>query len=97
MNAQSKNLEDAFRQYDIPYRVIGGTRFYDRAEVKDMLAWLCVIAAPADDLRLMRVIGNTAKGIGDRTVETARELAASHGRRRRWSGRSVGRTRAARR
>ncbi|HPS76481.1 MAG TPA: UvrD-helicase domain-containing protein [Oscillospiraceae bacterium] len=78
MNAQSKNLEDAFRQYDIPYRVIGGTRFYDRAEVKDMLAWLCVIAAPADDLRLMRVIGNTAKGIGDRTVETARELAASH-------------------
>lgn len=75
MNAQSKNLEDAFRSYNIPYRVVGGTRFYDRAEVKDMLAYLCVIAAPTDDLRLLRIINTPARGIGERTVEAARELA----------------------
>jgi DNA helicase-2/ATP-dependent DNA helicase PcrA len=76
MNAQSKNLEDAFREYGIPYRVIGGTRFYDRAEVKDMLAYLCVVSVPADDLRLERIVNVPARGIGDRTVETARQLAA---------------------
>lgn len=76
MNAQSKNLEDAFRELGVPYRVVGGTRFYDRAEVKDMLAYLCAVAVPADDLRLERIINVPARGIGDRTVETARELAA---------------------
>lgn len=78
MNAQSKNLEDAFRQYGIPYRVVGGTRFYDRAEVKDMLAYMCVVASPADDLRLGRIINTPARGIGDKTVETAQSLAARY-------------------
>ncbi len=63
MNAQSNQLEVAFKRNGIPYRVIGGTRFFDRAEVKDMLAYLCVIANPHDDLRLTRIINNPPRGI----------------------------------
>ena len=57
-NAQSNALEYAFKRNSIPYRIIGGTRFFDRAEVKDMLAYLCVINNRADDLRLLRIINN---------------------------------------
>ena len=56
MNAQSNQLEYAFKRNGIPYRIVGGTRFFDRAEVKDMLAYLCVIQTPDDDLRLTRII-----------------------------------------
>ena len=80
MNAQSNMLEKALKQNGIPYRVIGGTRFYDRAEVKDMLAYLCVIANPADDLRLTRIINNPPRGIGNTTIERARTIAAREGR-----------------
>lgn len=76
MNAQSHQLEQAFKRNGIPYRVFGGTGFFDRAEVKDMLAYLCVIASPNDDLRLVRVINNPPRGIGAKTVETAQEIAA---------------------
>ena len=65
----------AFKRNGIPYRIIGGTRFFDRAEVKDMLAYLCVIQTPGDDLRLTRIINTPARGIGARTVETAAQLA----------------------
>ena len=75
MNAQSNQLEYAFKRNGIPYRIIGGTRFFDRAEVKDMLAYLCVIQTPGDDLRLTRIINTPARGIGARTVETAAQLA----------------------
>lgn len=75
MNAQSNQLEYAFKRHGIPYRIVGGTRFFDRAEVKDVLAYLCVIETPADDLRLTRIINNPPRGIGDRSVETAQELA----------------------
>ena len=75
MNAQSNQLEYAFKRNGIPYRIIGGTRFFDRAEVKDMLAYLCVIQTPDDDLRLTRIINTPARGIGARTVETAAQLA----------------------
>lgn len=75
MNAQSNALEYAFKRNGIPYRIIGGTRFFDRAEVKDMLAYLCVIQTPDDDLRLTRIINTPARGIGARTVETAAQLA----------------------
>ena len=79
MNAQSNQMEVAFKRLGIPYRVIGGTRFFDRAEVKDMLAYLCAIQNHADDLRLTRIINNPPRGIGGTTVERAREIAAAQG------------------
>lgn len=79
MNAQSNAVEFAFKRSGIPYRIIGGTRFFERAEVKDMLAYLSVISYPADDLRLMRIINVPARGIGERSVETARTLANDAG------------------
>lgn len=74
-NAQSNALEYAFKRNGIPYRIIGGTRFFDRAEVKDMLAYLCVINNRADDLRLRRIINNPPRGIGAKTLETAQRMA----------------------
>ena len=79
MNAQSNQLEVAFKRSGIPYKVIGGTRFFDRAEVKDMLAYLCVIQNHADDLRLTRIINNPPRGIGGTTMERARDIAAAQG------------------
>ena len=74
-NAQSNALEFALKRNGIPYRVIGGTRFFDRAEVKDMLSYLCVINNRADDLRLKRIINNPPRGLGNKTIETALRLA----------------------
>ena len=68
MNAQSNQFETAFKRSGIPYCVFGGTGFYERAEIKDMLAYLCVIHNPYDDVRLLRVINNPPRGIGDTTV-----------------------------
>ena len=79
MNAQSNRLEFAFKRNGIPYRVVGGMRFFDRAEIKDMLAYLCAIQSPADDLRLARIINVPGRGIGDKTIETARGIAAREG------------------
>ena len=79
MNAQSNQLEYAFKRAGIPYRIIGGIRFFDRAEIQDMLAYLCVISAPTDDLRMSRIINTPARGIGQTTVERLRELAAREG------------------
>ena len=78
MNAQSNQLEYAFKRNGIPYRIIGGTRFFDRAEIKDMLAYLSVIAVPGDDLRLARIVNNPPRGIGTKSVESAMELARQH-------------------
>ena len=74
-NAQSNALEFALKRNGIPYRVIGGTRFFDRAEIKDMLSYLCVINNRADDLRLKRIINNPPRGLGPKTIETAVRLA----------------------
>ena len=79
-NAQSNALEYAMKRNGIPYRIFGGTRFFDRAEVKDMLAYLCVINNRADDLRLLRIINNPPRGIGAKTVETAQRLALAEGK-----------------
>ena len=78
-NAQSNALEYAFKRNSIPYRIIGGTRFFDRAEVKDMLAYLCVINNRADDLRLLRIINNPPRGIGAKTIEMASRQAQAAG------------------
>ena len=79
MNAQSNALEYAFKRNGIPYRIIGGTRFFDRAEVKDMLAYLAVINNPSDDLRLRRIINNPPRGIGNTTIERVQDLASEQG------------------
>lgn len=79
-NAQSNALEFALKRNGIAYRVIGGTRFFDRAEVKDMLSYLCVINNRADDLRLSRIINNPPRGLGPKTIETARRLAEAEGK-----------------
>ena len=67
-NAQSRVIEEALRQSDVPYTVVGGTRFYDRAEVKDILAYLRLCNNPADELALRRVINVPARGIGTSTL-----------------------------
>ena len=76
MNALSNQVEMALKSNSIPYRVVGGFRFFERAEVKDMLSYLCVIHNPHDDLRLLRVVNNPPRGIGAKTMETARSIAA---------------------
>ena len=79
-NAQSNAVENAFKRSGVPYRIIGGTRFFDRAEVKDMLAYLWVISNRADDLRLKRIINQPPRGIGAKTVETIERLCAASGK-----------------
>ncbi len=78
-NAQSNALEFAMKRNGIPYRVIGGMRFFDRAEIKDMLSYLCVINNRNDDLRLHRIINNPPRGLGAKTIETADRLAQAEG------------------
>ena len=79
-NAQSNALEFAFKRNGIPYRVIGGMRFFERAEVKDMLSYLCVINNPTDDLRLHRIINNPPRGLGAKTIEIIDRLAQAEGK-----------------
>ena len=78
-NAQSNAIEFAFKRNGIPYRVIGGMRFFDRAEIKDMLSYMCVINNRADDLRLKRIINNPPRGLGAKTIETAERLSEAEG------------------
>jgi len=78
-HAQSRVFEEALRRSNLPYRVIGGLRFYDRAEVKDLLAYLRVIHNPADDVSLVRIINKPARGIGKTTLERMTETAARGG------------------
>ena len=76
-NAQSRGLEEELRRQGIPYVLVGGVRFYERREVKDVLAYLRLLVNPADDISLLRVINTPRRGIGDRTVERL----ADHARR----------------
>ena len=80
INAQSSSMEFALKRNGIPYRIVGGTRFFDRAEVKDVLAYLCVIASPADNLRLERIVNVPARAIGQKSIETALAIAAQEGK-----------------
>ncbi len=74
-NAQSRVLEEALLQVGMPYRVYGGLRFFERAEIKDALAYLRLIANRNDDASFERVVNTPARGIGERTVAAVRELA----------------------
>lgn len=75
MNAQSNSLERAFTSSGIPYRVIGGQRFYDRKEVKDMIAYLSVLNNDRDMLRFKRIINEPKRGIGDTTVSMIEQMS----------------------
>ena len=75
MNSQSNLVEQAFVRMGIPYRLIGGHKFYDRKEIKDALAYLSVIANPNDSVRLQRIINVPKRGIGDASVNAALEIA----------------------
>lgn len=75
MNAMSGPVERALVKNAIPYRIIGGHKFYDRMEIKDALAYLSVINNPADKVRLQRIINVPKRGIGDTTVQRANEIA----------------------
>lgn len=79
MNAQSNSIEQALSRSGIPHRVIGGRRFYDREEIRDMVAYLQVINNPHDDVRLGRIINVPKRGIGATTLEKAAEIAAGLG------------------
>ena len=67
-NAQSRVLEDSLMRVGIPYKVVGGTRFYDRREVKDALAYLRAVVNPADEVSVKRVLNVPKRGVGDSTV-----------------------------
>ena len=75
MNAQSRSVENSFVRSGVPYRVIGGTRFYERKEIKDVTSYLNVINNPDDNLRLLRVINEPSRGIGQTTLSRVAELA----------------------
>ena len=76
VNAQSGGLEGVFSRSGIPYRILGGMRFFERKEVKDILAYLCVINNPSDGLRLRRIINEPKRKIGETTVSTLEAIAA---------------------
>jgi DNA helicase-2/ATP-dependent DNA helicase PcrA len=79
MNAQSRALEDALVRLGIPYKVIGGTRFYDRREVKDVLAYLKALVNPQDEVSLKRILNVPKRGIGDSSVAKLDAWAAMRG------------------
>ena len=79
MNAQSNALESVFARSSVSYRVIGGTKFFDRKEIKDILAYLTVINNPYDDLRLKRIVNEPKRAIGDTTVNNAQQISNSLG------------------
>lgn len=78
-NAQSRVLEESLRRRAIPYRLVGAVRFYDRREIRDLLAWLRLIANPADDEAFRRAIAAPRRGIGEATVEMLALAAADAG------------------
>ncbi|MDE2126983.1 MAG: UvrD-helicase domain-containing protein [Armatimonadetes bacterium] len=78
-NAQSRVLEEAMRNWSIPYRIVGGLRFYDRKEIRDIIAYLRVLRNPADSVSLKRIVNEPPRGIGNTTVGTAERLAAEQG------------------
>ena len=78
-NAQSSSIESAFIKSGIPYKIIGGRRFYERKEIRDAIAYLTVIDNPADNVKLRRIINEPKRGIGDTTVNAAADIAAGLG------------------
>jgi DNA helicase-2/ATP-dependent DNA helicase PcrA len=78
-NAQSRVLEEIFGRFGIPYRIVGGVRFYERKEIKDLLAYLAVLVNPADTVSLRRIANTPRRGLGDRTIAELQGYAAVRG------------------
>jgi DNA helicase-2/ATP-dependent DNA helicase PcrA len=78
-NAQSRALEEELQRASIPYVIVGGTRFYERKEIKDLLAYLRLLVNPADDISLQRVINVPRRGIGSTSIERLQLYARQHG------------------
>ena len=78
-NAQSRALEDALMRAEVPYKLVGGTRFYDRREVKDLLAYLRVLANPADEISARRIVNVPRRGVGETSVERLAAWAREQG------------------
>ena len=78
-NAQSRMLEDMLLRAGVPYRIVGGTRFFDRAEIRDVMAYLTLVVNPADDIAAKRVINVPRRGIGKATIERIEQFAAEMG------------------
>jgi DNA helicase-2/ATP-dependent DNA helicase PcrA len=78
-NAQSRVLEEQLMRADIPYKVVGGTRFYDRREIKDAIAYLRAVVNPVDEVSLKRVINEPKRGVGDTSIGKVDAYATAHG------------------
>ena len=79
MNSQSLTFERNFAKSGVPHRIIGGTRFYERREIREMIAYLSVINNPSDEIRLRRIINTPKRSIGDRSVEVAAQIGQQTG------------------
>lgn len=77
-NAQSRVLEEVFMRYGIPYRIVGGVKFYQRKEIKDLVAYLRVVQNPHDTVSILRIINVPVRNLGQRTIEIVQEYAAMH-------------------
>ncbi|WJE16363.1 DNA helicase PcrA [Halobacillus sp. ACCC02827] len=77
-NAQSRTIEETFVKAGVPYQMVGGTKFYDRKEIKDMLAYLRLIANPNDDLSFQRVVNEPKRGVGKTSMDKMLAYAADH-------------------
>ena len=78
-NAQSRSIEATLARSGIPYKVVGGLRFFERAEVKDLLGYLKVLVNPTDEVSLRRIVNTPKRGIGDRAIEIVDDFAKQHG------------------
>lgn len=78
-NSQSRALEEIFIRSAVPYKIMGGTKFYDRAEIKDALAYLVAVANPADEMSVRRILNKPRRGIGDVTETAIARFAEEHG------------------
>ena len=78
-NAQSRILEDMFLRAGVPYKIVGGTRFFDRAEIRDVMAYLKAVCNPDDDVAVQRVINTPRRGIGSTSIAKISQLAADEG------------------
>src|SRR5260370_8864227 len=88
-NSQSRQIEEALRRYGRKYIVVGGFSFYQRAEVKDALAYLKGLASPQDTVSLLRIVNNPAPGIGKATIEQSDRYASEHNRTRCLAKRNI--------
>lgn len=79
MNTQSRSIEDILRREDIPYKIIGGLKFYERKEIKDIVAYLRLIHNPADNLSLTRIINEPKRGVGKTSLDNVEQIAANSG------------------